>query len=106
MSEKRAHKSVAWLAHVTALVLLAAPVHAEPRYSFSSGTLSITLTDELCTLKGEISNLPRRSVWKQDGVETEGCWGYSEQFGLILLYFKDKTATALPAPLFSKVNGV
>ena len=108
MSKNRVNKTVAWLARVTALVILAAPffAYSEPRYSFSSSDLTIVLHDDLCTLKAEIKNLPRKAVWKHKDEEVEGCWGYSEQFGLILLYFTDKTATAIPAPLFSKVTGV
>ena len=107
MSKTRANKTVAWLACVTALGILAAPPSfAEAMFSFSAADLTITLHDEFCQLKAEIKNLPRRAVWKQKDEEVEGCWGYSEKFGLILFYFADKTSTALPAPLFNKVTGV
>jgi len=102
MSKMRAHKSRAWLACVLALVNLAA--HADPIARFDAKDLQITLHDTQCDLKSEITNLPRRAVWRQNGVDTEGCWGFSERFGLVLLYFKDKTATALPAPLFGKIT--
>ena len=94
---------------VLLLVILAAlsfryNAHAEALYQFQTKELTITLYDDRCDLKDAITNLPRKVVWTLNGVETEGCWGFSEQFSLILLYFADKTATALPAPLFGKLN--
>lgn len=107
MSKNRVNKTRAWQARVLALLIAAAPLfaHSAPQYSFSTADLTIVLHDDLCALKEEIKNLPRRAVWNQKDEVVEGCWGYSEQFGLILFYFADKTATSLPAPLFSKVSG-
>ncbi len=108
MSKPRAISRSRAICRLALLVILAAPLFAysEPRYHFGTTNLSITLHDELCGMKDEVTNLPRRAVWKDKGVETEGCWGFSEQFGLVLMYFKDKTATALPAALFTKVTGI
>ena len=88
------------------VVILAAPTFAysEPQYSFTAADLTITLHDDLCGLKSEITNLHRRAVWKHKDEVVEGCWGFSERFGLILLYFADKTSTALPSQLFNKVT--
>lgn len=93
------------------VVLLAAPLFtynaaAAPQYQFGTADLQIILHDDLCALKAEITNLPRRVVWKHKSEVVEGYWGYSQQFGLILLYFADKTATALPAPLFTKLTSI
>ena len=107
MSKTRANKTRAWATSVLALVILAAPLSAysEAKYSFGTKDLLITLHDDRCDLKDLVTNLPRRAVWKHRDEVVEGCWGFSEQFGLILLYFADRTATALPAQLFNKVTG-
>ena len=108
MSKNRVNKTRAWPARVLALLIAAAPLNAEAAavYQFATNDLTITLHDDLCSLKSEITNRPRRVVWDHKGEKVEGCWGYSEQFSLILLYFADKTATALPAPLFAKLTGI
>ena len=94
------------MSRIALLVLLAAPTFslAEPRYIFTAQDLTITLHDDVCALKSEVTNLPRRVVWKHKNEIVEGCWGLIEQFGLVSLYFADKTATALPAPLFIKLT--
>ena len=97
-------------------VLLAAPIlgmidrdsgiaYAEPIARFASGSVSITLHTDDCKLKSEVSNLPRRAVWFENGKETEGCWGVIPQFGMVTFWFADKTATALPTNLFERVTG-
>lgn len=124
MSKNRANKSGAWLARVPALdpkrvfrypiwvLILAAPfftynadAKAIARFSVKD-KLSVTLHDDNCAMKGEVTNLPKRAVWRLDGVDTEGCWGTSEQFGMIFFYFADKTATGIPIPFFEPVNEV
>ena len=107
MRTNGANKTRAWLVRVLALLIAAAPTFAlaEPRYQFSTQDLTITLHDDVCALKSEITNLPRRVVWKHKNETVEGCWGFSEQFGLVLLYFADKTATAIPSQIFQRVSG-
>ena len=107
MSKNRAINKQRAISRVALLVLLAAPTFAlaEPRYQFSAQDLTITLHDDVCALKSEITNLPRRVVWKHKNETVEGCWGFSEQFGLVLLYFADKTATAIPSQIFQRVSG-
>lgn len=90
------------LCRLALLLMTAAPTfsHAEARFQFAVEDLTITLHDDTCAFKSEITNLPRRVMWKNNKETVEGCWGFSSQFGLILLWFSDKTSTALPAPLF------
>ena len=106
MSKNRVNKTRAWQARVLALLIAAAPtfIYAEPQFLFGTQDLTITLHDDVCALKSEITNLPRRAVWKHKDEVVEGCWGFSERFGLILLYFADKTSTALPSQLFNKIT--
>lgn len=106
MSKNRAQNRERTFGRVLLLVTLAAPLaYAEPKYQFDAKDLTITLHDDSCSFKSEITNLPRRVVWNHKGEVVEGCWGFSEQFGLILLWFADKTSTALPSQLFKKVVG-
>ena len=78
---------------------------AKPIAIFSASNVTITLHDDACSLKSEITNLPKRAVWLQDGKAVEGCFGFSAQFGLVNFYFADKTSTAIPAQFFEAVTG-
>jgi len=111
MSKTRAINRSRAVCRISLLVILAAQffghnAQAKPLAQFGTLRLSITLHDDDCTLKSDIVNLPKRAVWREGGVEIEGCWGVSEQFGTINFYFSDKTATSLPARLFGPITGV
>ena len=107
MSKIRAHKTGAWLARVPALALAltALTVYAQPIARFEGSGVVLTLYDEDCALKDQITNLPKRAVWTQDGKDIEGCFGVNASIGMVNLYFADKTATALPAQMFVRVTG-
>ena len=85
-------------------ILAAPPLHAKTLYIFapSPDVPSIAVTDEECGLKSEVTNLPRRAVWTENGVDTEGCVGM--KYGVFLFYFADKTVTFLPTSVFNKVE--
>jgi hypothetical protein len=72
-------------------------------YEAKGGGVKVTVYPDKCTLK-EITNLPLRATWTQDGKVIEGCMGSSE-FGLLIFWFQDKTVVALPPELFKKVTG-
>ena len=98
-----------YLLALAAVVFLFLPsgVKAEPQYMATVQDVVITLHSEPCALKGEVSNLPRRATWLEKGKTFEGCFGYVEQLGVIMLYFKDdKTVAGVPATIFSRVTGV
>lgn len=86
------------------MLLGAAPLYAQPVAVFSGGGVSITLHDDECRLKSEITNLPRRAVWVENGVSVEGCFGLIEQVRVFSFYFADKTATALPTQIFTRIT--
>jgi hypothetical protein len=87
------------------LALLAPfPAHSAPVAMMTGDDFRITLHDTKCAVP-EITNLKRRAVWFEKGKEVEGCWGVSQKFGMVLMYFADKTATALPMQVFEKVTG-
>jgi hypothetical protein len=86
-------------------LLIAFPANAEPIARMEGADFSITLHKSPCKLTGEITNLKRRAVWVEKGKSVEGCWGISQQLSLVMMYFADKTATAIPAQQFAAVTG-
>jgi hypothetical protein len=65
----------------------------------------ITLTDEPCALKGQISNLPMRAIWVEKDKTYEGCWGARQNIGMVLAYFDDHTVALIPMQVFVRVVG-
>jgi hypothetical protein len=54
----------------------------------------------------EVSNLPGRATWTQDGKVFEGCYGLDMDLGLVVAYFQsDRTVVNLPQFLFERVTG-
>lgn len=86
-------------------LFLSFSVQASPVFTTTNQNVTVTLYDEECHLK-EISNLPRRAVWKEGAKEIEGCWGASQFFPTVIFYFLDKTVFDIPQQLFKRVNGV
>lgn len=78
---------------------------AKVLYIMQSPETEITLHDADCVLKKEITNLRKHAEWKEPGkLPVAGCWGYSSQFGLVTLYFADRTAISVPARIFNQVS--
>lgn len=75
---------------------------AQAIYRVDDGNMSIVLYMDPCKLP-EITNLKNRAVWTEKGVDTEGCWGVT-QWQQVILYFKDRTATAVPQQFFVRVH--
>lgn len=91
-----------------ALVLFVAAytfrVYADPLVQAKAGGVTVTLYTEDCQLK-EITNLPKRAVWTENGKDFEGCWAVNPDLRVVIAYFSDKTATALPMQIFQRVTG-
>ena len=91
---------------VTLLFGLWSPlVFSEPQFQAQVQTGQIiTLFDEKCSLT-EITNLPFRLTWTDQGKVTEGCFGVRD--GMVVMYFSaDKTVGLAPTEVFRKVLGV
>lgn len=93
-----------------ALALIALPiacqtVQAKPVFqsSLSGGRISVVLHDEPCTVAGSPKNLRWRGTWVEDGKVYEGCWGFFPN-DIVVMYFDDGTATAIPAQLFRQAS--
>lgn len=64
----------------------------------------IRLTDEPCALTEQITNLPKRAVWIEGGKSVEGCYGVIPGFGIVTMYFADKTTAAVPVAAFTRAS--
>lgn len=92
--------------YLAALLLVSTEVfgQADPLYEFSQGNVRIVVYKDQCRLK-EVSNIPLRAVWYENGKEIEGCIGAKDDLGVVVAYFADKTIVVLPMQVFRKVVG-
>jgi hypothetical protein len=97
----------AWL--LGALVwLIPFPVQSEPVYEAreEGSGVRVVLHDTPCELS-EVSNLPRKVEWHENGKVIQGCWGQRPDIGIVLMYFgADKTVGLAPMQAFRRVTGV
>jgi hypothetical protein len=88
------------------LIAVCTKVYGEPAYETTHEGVRIVLHDDKCTLK-EVSNLPRKVVWHENGKEIVGCWGARPDAGLVLMYFSaDKTVGIASMSSFRKVTSI
>ncbi len=86
------------------LLAFISPAEAKQIASAGDGSVTIGLTDELCTL-GVVTNLPLRATWLEKGVTIEGCYG-THPYGVIVVYWADKTISIVPISMFRRTIGV
>jgi hypothetical protein len=80
------------------------PAHAEARFAADADNGKVVLFDDKCQLS-EVTNLPFKAQWTENGKTTEGCWSPPHpQVGVILAYFADKTVVGLPAQIFKRLQ--
>lgn len=88
------------------LFFVASNVFAEPVLETSEGGVRIVLYTDPCALK-EISNLPYKAVWHENGKEVSGCWSAHPPLGVVVMYFaSDKTVGLAPMQSFRRVIGI
>lgn len=81
-------------------VLACHPLYAKPIAVSADGL--VLLTDEPCALQ-EVTNLPGKALWTENGKTTEGCYGV--KFGVVISYWSvDKTVALIPLSVFRKVT--
>lgn len=95
---------VIFAAALLAVILAPLMVNAEPVYQLSQGGVVITLHSEGCALK-EVSNLPHRATWTENGKVYEGCFGVQPAMQAVMMYFTDRSVAVAPASIFQKVTG-
>ncbi len=97
-----------WLAWAAILLFLVFGVmrcaQAAPILQASGEGLTIVLYDEDCAMKDKVINLPKRATWTENGKTIDGCWGMSP-LRVVILYFADLTAVALPPNIFRPLEG-
>ena len=92
---------------LAALFVLATSAYAEPVARATAGGIQITVYNEPCKLKDQVSNLPHRATWLENGRTFEGCVGPNIELGVAIFYFKeDKSVAAVPLQMFAPVTGV
>lgn len=85
------------------LALAVFSLHADPTHTANAGNAKVTVWSDKCSIP-EIVNLPLRATWEENGKTVEGCFGMSP-FGLLVFYFADRTAFAMPPDYFRRVVG-
>lgn len=90
---------------VIALGLVIYPLiaRAEPIAQTTAGNVQVFLHNEPCKL-AEIKNLANRATWVEGGATFEGCFGVSQETGVVIAYFTDKTVVAIPISAFARVH--
>lgn len=86
------------------VVVYATEAGSKPVASYQGNGMSITLYDDECTLKAEVSNLHHRSTWTEKGKTFEGCWS-AHPNGFVVIYSIDKSVVVVPARVFERVTG-
>lgn len=82
----------------------AAAAFGAPIYEGRGETVTVTLTDEPCTVAA-VSNLPRRATWTERGKVFEGC--YEMVGGVVVMYFAEyRTVILAPRGAFQPVSGI
>lgn len=79
--------------------MFAVSARAETLAIAKQGDLTVTLTDEPCTLR-VAKNLMLRAVWTDPNGTFEGCWNVFHETGMVGAYFEDQTFAVLPAQVF------
>jgi hypothetical protein len=92
------------IALVLVCLLYATTVKADPLFQATGDGARIVLTNEPCKLP-EVTNLPYRATWEEKGKTFEGCYGARPDAGVVVAYFSDKTAVAIPFQAFTKIQG-
>jgi hypothetical protein len=88
------------------LALLCGAAIAQTIFQAKGQGIVLTLYDQPCELK-EVSNLPIRITWTENGKTIEGCAAIRPDAGMVVMYFKDdKTVGLAPISAFKPATGV
>jgi hypothetical protein len=80
--------------------------YGQPMFEASGDGVRVVLHNAPCRLSAEVTNLPLRAVWHQNGKETEGCFMVRPDAGAVVFYFSDKTVGIAPMADFKKVIAI
>lgn len=91
------------IAFVLSIALYATSVHADVVAVANIEGVKITLLNDKCDLK-EVSNLPYKATWIEDGRTYKGCWAANQGF-VVGFFVDDKSVAVMPMRIFTKVTG-
>jgi hypothetical protein len=81
-------------------------VLSEPRFRGEGQGIVVTLYDDKCELDN-VTNLPFKATWQENGKTTEGCWSIAFDRERINTFFvDDKSVVSFPPSMFTKLTGV
>lgn len=81
-------------------------VYAEPVLEATEGGVRVVLHTDKCALN-EVSNLPFKAVWHENGKQVEGCWAPHPPLGIVAMFFAaDKSVGIAPMSAFRKVVSI
>ena len=87
--------------------LYAGRVYAEGApFQAIAGKVTITVYDQPCTHVDQITNLPNRATWQEDGKVFDGCVGVISELGVAMFWFNDRTIAVVPLQMFHKVTAI
>lgn len=78
------------------------PAFAEAVFQGQGQGVTITVYNEPCKLT-DVTNLPYRATWEENGKVTEGCIAPRPDAGVVVGYFADKTVALMPLQMFKKL---
>jgi hypothetical protein len=76
--------------------------YAEAVFQGQGQGVTITVYNEPCKLT-DVTNLPYRATWEENGKVTEGCIAPRPDAGVVVGYFADKTVALMPLQMFKKL---
>lgn len=93
------------IALVIACLLYAVKAKADPVFQATAQEgVRVVLHNDKCTLDA-VTNLPYKATWEEKGKTFQGCWGPRPDMGVVVAYFDDRTAVAIPLQAFSRLQG-
>ena len=98
--------SVVLVGHVVVLLALTtSTVRAEAVASAQAPGITVLFYNEPCALK-QVTNLPLRATWRQNGKVVEGCFGAFLEAGAVGAFFNDGTVVVIPASCIGRVQAI
>lgn len=89
-----------------AMALWSSGVRADPiATAQAENNAVITLFNEPCDIKDQVTNLPMRATWVEGEKTFKGCWGPHPDLGAAVFYFDDKTVGIIPFQALRRVVG-
>jgi hypothetical protein len=76
--------------------------YGEAVFETTADGIRLVLHKDQCALK-EVTNLPFKAVWHENGKEVEGCWAPRPDAGIAVFYFADKTVGVAPLSSFRRL---